>query len=105
MAAPSWASRKAAAVSEQKQDGSEELQNLQMTAKGHLAALLNRRWGIAIADCNEVWEVWRNVLTHDAKLRSPDCDAAAVVLLDGGDVIPLFRAAEPEIQDSESEAE
>lgn len=47
--------------------------------------------------------MWCNVLTHEAKLRSPDCDTAAVVLLDGGDVIPLFKAAEPEIQEVSDE--
>ena len=75
---------------------------MQLTAKGHLAALMNRRWGIAISDCDELWQVWCSVLTHEAKRRSPDCDAAAVVLLDGGDVIPLFKGPDVEIQEAES---
>lgn len=90
-------------VSEQNQDGSEELQNFRLTPKGRLAALLHRRFGIAITDAEEVWDVLCTVLTAEAKKDSPDCDAACVVLVDGGQVIPLFKAEEPEIEEVSDE--
>jgi hypothetical protein len=76
---------------------------MRLTPQGHLAALLNRRWGIAIHDAADVWGVLCNILTHEAKQSSPACDAAAVVLVDGGEVIPLFQAEEPEIEEASDE--
>lgn len=80
----------------------ESIQEWELTPKGHLAALLHRRFGISIRDGEEVWDVLSETLTHHAKRRLPDCDAAAVVLVGGGEVIPLFKATEPEIQEPET---
>lgn len=92
-------------MTEPESDFLEDDQQFRLNPRGHLASLLHRRYGVSVTDGSEVWDVLVSRLVHDARQQWPDCDAAAVVLLDGGDVIPLFKAAEPEIQDSESGAE
>ena len=76
---------------------------VQLTPAGRLAALLHRRFGISVLDAADVWDVWSKLCTDAALADKPGASAVAVVLVGGGELIPVFPAEEPGIEEASDE--
>lgn len=84
---------------EQEIESHDEQDELMMTPKGHLISLLHRRFGVPMFDGGEVWDVFCDLMAHEGRRTWPDCDSVAVVMHRAGQLIPLHRVDDPEIED------